>query len=107
MPPPQVAVCGPRDRTAAEAAWAREVGRLLAEAGVTVLCGGSSGVKAAVAAGARSGGGPVIGIRPDTDRDANRADLSAVVHGVAAAPRADRLSRAGIRGGRRPDREIR
>ncbi|MGQ4615434.1 SLOG cluster 4 domain-containing protein [Nocardia sp. R7R-8] len=75
----QVAVCGPRECTRQEADWARAVGALLARAGVTVLCGGGSGVMAAVAAGAAEVGGLVIGVRPDTDRDAACPGLSAVL----------------------------
>jgi uncharacterized protein (TIGR00725 family) len=47
-------------------AWglAEEVGRLLAEAGATVLCGGLGGVMEAVARGAAEAGGTVIGIVP-------------------------------------------
>ncbi|MFX0577182.1 LOG family protein [Nocardia nepalensis] len=78
--PPQVAVCGPSACTAAEAEWAEEVGRLLATAGATVLCGGGLGVMAAVAAGAAHAGGLVIGIRPDTDRSAACPGLSAVLY---------------------------
>ncbi|WP_227979432.1 LOG family protein [Nocardia spumae] len=79
IPPPQIAVCGPSECTGAEARDAREVGRLLAESGATVLCGGGTGVMAAVAEGAASAGGLVIGVRPDTDRDATCAGLSAVL----------------------------
>ncbi|MFI5027722.1 MAG: TIGR00725 family protein [Solirubrobacterales bacterium] len=43
---------------------AEEVGRLLAEAGVTVVCGGRGGVMEAVARGAVEAGGTVIGILP-------------------------------------------
>jgi hypothetical protein len=75
----QVAVCGPADCTPAEFDRAREVGELLAARGITVICGGGSGVMAAVAAGVRSGGGVVIGIRPGPDRDGANADLTAVV----------------------------
>ncbi|MFB8275569.1 SLOG cluster 4 domain-containing protein [Nocardia colli] len=75
----QVAVCGPRECSAVESEQARLVGRLLAEAGVTVLCGGGTGVMAAVAEGASGAGGLVIGVRPDTDRDAVCAGLSAVL----------------------------
>ncbi|MGV9724255.1 SLOG cluster 4 domain-containing protein [Nocardia beijingensis] len=75
----QVAVCGPRDCTRREAEWARAVGGLLARAGVTVLCGGGSGVMAAVAAGAAAADGLVIGVRPDTDRAAVCPGLSAVL----------------------------
>lgn len=75
----QVAVCGPRQCSDAEADSARTVGRLLAEAGVTVLCGGGEGVMAAVAAGASAAGGLVIGIRPDDDPSTACAGLSAVI----------------------------
>ncbi|MGY4101170.1 SLOG cluster 4 domain-containing protein [Nocardia sp. R16R-3T] len=78
--PLQVAVCGPRDCTNTEAEWAAEVGRLLAAAGATVLCGGGTGVMAAVAAGASRAGGLVIGLRPDTDRSAACRGLSAVLY---------------------------
>lgn len=66
----QIAVCGPRDCRDIDAERAEEVGRFLAEAGVTVVCGGGRGVMAAVALGASAAGGLVVGIRPDTDRDA-------------------------------------
>ncbi len=78
--PYQVAVCGPRDCDRTEAASAHEVGRLLAEAGATVLCGGGTGVMAAVAEGAGDAGGLVIGIRPDTDRSTTCPGLSAVLY---------------------------
>jgi uncharacterized protein (TIGR00725 family) len=47
---------------------AREVGRLIAERGATVVCGGLSGVMEAAARGATEAGGMVIGILPDEDR---------------------------------------
>lgn len=75
----QVAVCGPRECGEVQAEQARQVGRLLAEAGVIVLCGGGTGVMAAVAEGASSAGGLVIGVRPDVDREAVCAGLSAVL----------------------------
>ncbi|MGV9678807.1 SLOG cluster 4 domain-containing protein [Nocardia sp. NPDC003482] len=80
MPPTQVAVCGPRHCTDTDAARAREVGRLLAEAGATVLCGGGTGVMAAVADGASRAGGLVIGVRPDTDPNKICDGLSAVLY---------------------------
>nr|WP_231387233.1 LOG family protein [Nocardia sp. BMG111209] len=79
-PAPQIAVCGPRDCTEPEAGTAREAGRLLALAGAVVLCGGGTGVMAAVAEGASGAGGFVVGIRPDTDRTAVCPGLSAVVY---------------------------
>ena len=77
--PLQVAVCGPRDCTEHQAEAARRVGVLLAEAGAVVICGGGTGVMAAVAAGARSAGGLVVGIRPGADREGASPDLSVTV----------------------------
>lgn len=79
MPALQIAVCGPRDCTAEDAQRARRIGQLLAEAGAIVLCGGGTGVMAAVAEGASSAGGVVIGIRPDTDRTKVCDGLTAVI----------------------------
>lgn len=47
---------------------AREVGRLVAERGGVVVCGGLSGVMEAAARGAAEAGGTSIGILPDEDR---------------------------------------
>ena len=55
---------------------AREVGRLLAEGGATVICGGRSGVMEAVARGAAEAGGVAIGILPDEDRRRANEHLS-------------------------------
>jgi uncharacterized protein (TIGR00725 family) len=76
----QIAVCGPSRCSDEEATAAGEVGRLLAEAGATVLCGGGPGVMAAVAAGASETGGLVIGVRPDSDRATACSGLSAVLY---------------------------
>jgi uncharacterized protein (TIGR00725 family) len=49
-----------------------EVGRLLAERGAVLVCGGLGGVMEAAARGARTAGGLTIGILPGADtRDAN------------------------------------
>jgi uncharacterized protein (TIGR00725 family) len=72
-------VCGPRDCTTTQAELARRVGVLLAEAGAIVICGGGTGVMAAVAAGARSVGGLVVGIRPGPDRVGASPDLSVTI----------------------------
>ncbi len=72
----QVAVCGPGSCSAGEAAAAFRIGRLLAERGIVVLCGGGTGVMGAVAAGARAGNGIVVGITPDGDRTGRPADLT-------------------------------
>ena len=50
-------------------ARAEEVGRLLAERGCTVVCGGLGEVMAAASRGAKSAGGTTIGILPGTTRD--------------------------------------
>jgi uncharacterized protein (TIGR00725 family) len=47
---------------------AREVGRLIAERGGTIVCGGRSGMMEAAARGAKEAGGIAIGILPDEDR---------------------------------------
>jgi uncharacterized protein (TIGR00725 family) len=47
---------------------ARTVGRLVAERGGTLVCGGLSGVMEAAARGATEAGGAAIGILPDEDR---------------------------------------
>jgi uncharacterized protein (TIGR00725 family) len=48
---------------------ARKVGRLAAERGATIVCGGRSGVMEAAARGATEAGGTAIGILPDEDRE--------------------------------------
>ncbi|GAA4975991.1 TIGR00725 family protein [Actinoplanes utahensis] len=75
----QVAVCGPADCTRTDAANAHRVGELLAERGAVVICGGGTGVMAAVAAGARAKGGLVIGIRPGDSAAGACPDLSATI----------------------------
>ncbi|WP_083937074.1 LOG family protein [Longispora albida] len=75
----QIAVCGPRDCTPEDTTNAHRIGELLADAGATVLCGGGTGVMAAVAAGVRSRNGLVIGIRPGDSREDASPDLSAVI----------------------------
>jgi uncharacterized protein (TIGR00725 family) len=77
--PIQISVCGPRHATAQDEAHAYAVGALLAQQGVTVICGGGIGVVAAVARGVRAHDGVVIGIRPTADRSGASPDLSAVI----------------------------
>jgi uncharacterized protein (TIGR00725 family) len=65
---PYVAVVG--SGTASEELYedARQIGRLVAERGGTVICGGRSGVMEAAARGAAETGGTAVGILPDEDR---------------------------------------
>jgi uncharacterized protein (TIGR00725 family) len=75
----QVAVCGPRFCTDEDEANAYRVGQLLAERGAVIICGGGRGVMAAVAAGARSKDGLVVGVRPTDSRDGASPDLSVTI----------------------------
>lgn len=62
---------------------AAEVGRRLAEAGVTVICGGLGGVMEAVSRGAAEAGGTVVGILPTSELgDANRYCTHVVATGA-------------------------
>ena len=63
-----VAVVGSGKATGELYEQAREVGRLVAERGAVVVCGGLSGVMEAAARGATEAGGTAIGILPDEDR---------------------------------------
>src|SRR5436309_816813 len=66
------AVAGSLMRQAQVAAWAAAVGRLLAERGAVLLCGGLGGVMSAAARGAKQAGGLTVGILPGNDpREAN------------------------------------
>ncbi|MER6124890.1 TIGR00725 family protein [Streptomyces sp. NPDC001795] len=75
----QVAVCGPAQCGETEWTLAYELGRLLAERGAVVICGGHGGVMAAVAAGARSRDGLVVGVLPGADRAGAGVDLSVAI----------------------------
>jgi uncharacterized protein (TIGR00725 family) len=62
----QIAVVGSGSRNEGAA---EEVGRLLAERGCTVVCGGGGEVMAAAARGAKRAGGTTIGILPGARHD--------------------------------------
>ncbi|MEE8518645.1 MAG: DNA-processing protein DprA, partial [Dehalococcoidia bacterium] len=62
-----IAVIGGGEPPAQALKLAEEVGRELAERGVTVVCGGLRGVMEAVARGAKSAGGTTIGILPGNE----------------------------------------
>jgi uncharacterized protein (TIGR00725 family) len=65
-----VAVVGPSQASGEETIAAEAVGRGLAAAGVTLVCGGLGGVMAAACRGAAGNGGVTIGILPGVDRTA-------------------------------------
>jgi uncharacterized protein (TIGR00725 family) len=85
--PRQVAVSGggadpPGDALVA----AEEIGRRLAEARIRVVCGGLGGVMEAVARGAATTGGEVIGILPGADpADANPYCTHVIATGIGHA----------------------
>jgi uncharacterized protein (TIGR00725 family) len=62
-----IAVIGAASCSRGEAAAAQEVGRVLAQGGATLLCGGRGGVMQAACRGARSAGGLTVGILPGDD----------------------------------------
>ena len=63
----RIAVVGASEPEAEQVPLAVEVGRLLAEAGAIVVCGGLGGVMEAACRGARSAGGLTVGLLPGTD----------------------------------------
>lgn len=65
-----IAVIGGNQPSPQEAKLAEEVGRELAKRGVTLICGGLSGVMEAACKGAQSEGGVTIGILPGESRQA-------------------------------------
>ena len=70
---PIIAVIGGSSCTKNEWAVAHETGRLLADRGAIVVCGGLGGVMEAAAQGAKSNGGVTVGILPGTDPAAANA----------------------------------
>ncbi|PYP01322.1 MAG: TIGR00725 family protein [Gemmatimonadetes bacterium] len=83
MKGPLVAVVGGSACTAQEAEWATAVGRLIAERGAVLLCGGLGGVMEAAARGAKAAGGLTIGILPGDDpADANASIDVALATGM-------------------------
>jgi uncharacterized protein (TIGR00725 family) len=84
----QVAVIGAGGAEEGSETWrlAEEVGKLLAEAGAVVVCGGRGGVMAAVSRGAAQAGGEVIGVLPWTEpTEANEHCTHVVATGVGHA----------------------
>ena len=77
---PYVAVVGSGTATGDLYEKARAVGRLIAERGGILVCGGLSGVMEAAARGATEAGGTAIGILPDEDR---RRENEYLTHSVA------------------------
>jgi uncharacterized protein (TIGR00725 family) len=82
----QIAVIGAGQAAPALMAQAEQVGRLLAEQGCTLVCGGLGGVMEAAGRGAREAGGTTIGILPGESRgDANQWIEHTVATGIGHA----------------------
>ncbi len=72
MKKPVIAVIGGRRPEKSLFKEAEEVGRLIAQKGAVLVCGGLGGVMEAASKGAKSGGGLTLGILPQNDsKDAN------------------------------------
>lgn len=81
-----IAVIGGSNCTPGEAQIAYEVGQELARRGVTLLCGGLSGVMEAAARGATEAGGRTVGVLPGKRReDANPYIQLPIVTGMSYA----------------------
>jgi uncharacterized protein (TIGR00725 family) len=79
---PYVGVIGASSRSRPDPevlAAAERVGRLLAQAGAIVVCGGSDGVMEAAARGTSAAGGTCVGLLGETDRARANAFLSVAV----------------------------
>ena len=76
MPRRYVAVCGASEASESQLAAAREVGKLLAQAGAVVINGGLAGVAGAASEGAAKAGGTVVGLLPDAHRAGANENLT-------------------------------
>jgi hypothetical protein len=82
----QISVVGAGNAEPDPAELAHEVGRLLAERGAVLVCGGLGGVMEAAARGAREAGGTTLGILPGESRAAANPWIEhAVVTGIGHA----------------------
>jgi uncharacterized protein (TIGR00725 family) len=81
-----IAVIGDSSCSPEEAKLAEIVGELLAQRGVTIICGGLTGVMEAVCRGAKSKGGLTVGILPGQDASMANAWVDIpVVTGIGEA----------------------
>jgi hypothetical protein len=78
-PSPYIAVIGAGEASSSEVADAEAIGRLLAEAGAVLVCGGLGGVMHAAARGCSQAGGTAIGILPGDDRSPGSPHLSVTI----------------------------
>ncbi|VVB72906.1 putative lysine decarboxylase [uncultured archaeon] len=81
----QVAVVGGGECSPEAEKDARTLGRLLAEAGYILLCGGKGGVMEAVCAGVRDAGGHAVGILPGEKNEGNMHISISIATGMGQA----------------------
>ena len=74
-----ISVIGSAICTAEESRMAHQVGHLLAEQGIVVVCGGGGGVMEATCRGAHEAGGITLGLLPGSEPDAGNAYLSIAI----------------------------
>jgi len=83
---PVISVIGASVSTPEQSELAEEIGRLLAENGAVLVCGGRGGVMEAACRGARQAGGITIGLLPGSDTaDANPHLTVAIPTGLGHA----------------------
>ncbi|WP_319775302.1 TIGR00725 family protein [Breoghania sp.] len=81
-----VGVIGPREAATAQLEAAEALGTALGELGLTVMCGGKTGVMEAVSRGCLKAGGLTIGLVPDHSwRDANDYIALPIATGLSEA----------------------
>lgn len=81
-----IGVIGPREATPGQLEAAEAVGRGLGEMGLTMICGGKSGVMEAAAKGCLAAGGLPVGLVPDHDwRAANAFIALPIATGLSEA----------------------
>jgi len=81
----QIAVIGGGECSPVVRDLARQLGRLLAEQGHILLCGGLGGVMEAACCGAKEAGGLTVGILPGERADANKCVDIAIATGMGHA----------------------
>ncbi len=74
-----VSVIGGHDCDGATASLARETGKIVAEEGATLVCGGLGGIMKEACRGAREAGGLTVGIIPGEDKDAANEFVDVVI----------------------------
>jgi uncharacterized protein (TIGR00725 family) len=74
-----IAVVGPSAATPTEHALGEEIGRLIAEAGAVLVCGGLGGLMEAAASGCAAAGGRSVGVLPSETRAGGNPYLTTVV----------------------------